>query len=556
MADDVILSIDCGTQSLRTILFESRGRVLGTVKIPYPPYEAPLPGWAEQDPERFWNAIVEGCSRLKEEHPDSFRRIGGIGVTSQRDNAINLGGNGEILRPSITWLDTRAARGSYRPNLLMKGIYQSLGVLEKIYKIQGAGATNWIRENQPEIWEKTWKVAQVSGFINYRLTGRVADTPASLVGHLPFDHKRQAWASSRTLVAKLFPLEAEKRCDVVEPGETIGGLTEAAAGQLGVPSGIPVIACGSDKSCETLGMGAVDTSLASLSFGTTATVEVTTPRYFEPVPFLPAYSAVLPDTWVAEIEIFRGFWMLSWFKEELGERECRIAMESGCIPEEIMNRLLDQEPPGNRGLMLQPYWGASVKDIRAKGSIIGFGDIHGKGSIYRGIVEGLGFALREGLETLERRGRFRCEAVAASGGASQSDRICQITSDILGRPLLRGETSETSALGAAIITAAGMGLYPSITAAAGEMVRHGDRFEPNPDHRAIYDGLYDCYRRIYRNLKGIYADIQRVTGYPEKWDGNHHKNEGEQHGREENVQGIQAGVGGDSSPEGVLPVTF
>ena len=515
MAGEILLSIDCGTQSLRTILFDSRGRVEGAVKTSYPPYDSPQPGRAEQDPERFWDAVVQGCAALKTENPEPFARIKGVGVTSQRDTAINLGPGGEILRPSITWLDTRAARGSYRPNPVMKVIYRLLGVLEKIQKIQSAGATNWIRENQPEIWDKTWKVAQVSGFLNYRLTGRVADTPASLVGHLPFDHHRQAWAKPGTLVAKLFPVEPEKRSDVVAPGDKVGGLTQEAAAALGLPAGLPVIACGSDKACETLGMGVVDTSLASLSFGTTATVEITTSRYFEPMPFLPAYSGILPRTWVAEIEIFRGYWMLSWFKEELGEAEVRAALETGCIPEEIMNRLLDQEPPGNRGLMLQPYWGASVKDIRAKGSIIGFGDVHGKGSIYRGIVEGLGFALRDGLETLERRGRFRCEAVAASGGASQSDQICQITADILGRPLFRGDTCETSALGAAMVTATGIGLYPTLEEAARSMHRRGRVFTPQNGNRDIYDGLFKIYRRIYPRLKGVYNDIQKITGYPE-----------------------------------------
>ncbi len=527
MDAEIILAIDCGTQSLRTILFNHEGRVRGGVKIPYPPYESSRPGWAEQDPGRFWNAVIEGCSRLKLEYPESFSRISGIGVTSQRDNTINIGMGGDILRPSITWLDTRAAEGSYRPNPFIRKLYQGLGVLEKIYKLQASGATNWIIENQPDIWKKTWKIAQVSGFLNYKLTGRVADTPASLVGHIPFDHKRQTWASGNSLISRLFPIEREKLCDILQPGEKVGGLEREAALLLNLPEGLPVIACGSDKSCETLGVGALNTSVASLSFGTTATVEVTTSKYFEPLPFLPAYSAALPGCWVPEIEIFRGFWMLSWFKDELGEKECRIAARDGVIPEEIMNRLLDMEPPGNRGLMLQPYWGASLKDIRAKGSIIGFGDIHGKGSIYRAIVEGLGYGLREGLETLEKRGRFRCGTVAASGGASQSDRICQVTSDILNRPLVKGEIYETSALGAAIITAKGLGFYPDIGAAAGNMVRMGKRFEPNNEHRRIYDGLYKSYSRIYRSLKKIYADIQHVTGYPEKWGGNHNNRKGD-----------------------------
>ncbi|MDC7234414.1 MAG: FGGY-family carbohydrate kinase, partial [Spirochaetales bacterium] len=402
------------------------------------------------------------------------------------------------------------------PNPLMKTAYRIVGKDKTLKKTMGDGKCNWVRENQPEIWADTWKYVQVSGFLNYRLCGgEPFDGAASMVGHIPFDYKKRRWDKANSLKGKLFPLEKEKQYRILEAGEQGGSISASAAARTGLPEGLPVFACGSDKSCETLGMGCLDTGRASLSFGTTATVEVCTRRYFEPLPFLPAYCAALPGAWIPEVEIYRGYWMISWFRDELGHREQEEARKKGCFPEELLDRLLESEPPGCRGLMMQPYWGPSLKDPMAKGSFIGFGDVHTRGSLYRATVEGLGYALRDGLETLEKRGRFKCSEVAASGGASKSDLVCQISADIFDRPLLRGATYETSGLGAAILTAAGLGLFNSIEEAVDEMV-HIDRiFYPRPREAALYSRLFEVYRGIYPRMKHLYHNIQKITGYPE-----------------------------------------
>jgi sugar (pentulose or hexulose) kinase len=515
MKRDKILTIDCGTQSLRTIIFDSSGNILEKEKIEYVPYKTPNPGWAEQDPEVFWNAFILGCRSLKRRNPELFSQIGGVGVTSQRDTMINLAEDGSVLRPAVTWLDTRRADGSYRPNMFMRAAYKAIGMDKVIRKTMRDGKCNWIRENQREIWENTHKYVQVSGFFNYRLCGEAVDSVASMVGHIPFDCKKRDWAASGSLKDKLFPIEKDKQYRLVEAGDPAGGITARAAAETGLAEGVPVIACGSDKSCETLGMGCLDQSIASLSFGTTATVEVTTSKYFEPLPFLPAYCAAYPGAWVPEVEIFRGYWMISWFRDELGHKEQEEAIRTGVLPEELFDRLLESEPPGCMGLMMQPYWGPSLKDPLAKGSFIGFGDTHTRSSIYRATVEGVGYALRDGLENLEKRGKFKSRNIAVSGGASQSDLICQISADIFGRNHVRGRTYETSSLGAAILTSSALGQHQSIDHAVGTMVRYGKIFEPRLENTEIYNRLFEVYKKIYPRLSSLYQEIQTITGYPE-----------------------------------------
>lgn len=514
--ESTILSVDCGTQSLRVILFDAQGKTIAKEKMIYEqPYSSPHAGWAEQDVSVYWQAMKSGITRIKKKHPQVFASLKGMGVTTQRDTLVLIDEQGKALRPAILWLDTRAAHAHYRPKFFMRFLLKSLKLYDKILKVQADGKINWLRENEKPLWKKAHKVLLLSGYFHHRLTGNAVDTAASMVGHIPFKNKKRNWASRFSLESFLLPIEDEKKCSIVESSTPIGHVTQACAKETGLPQGLQVIACGSDKACETIGMGVVDTSMASFSFGTTATVEVCTPKYFEPVFLMPAYCSVLPKSWLAEIEIFRGYWMISWFRDRLAHKEREQALANGMLPENVLDDMLDHSPAGGRGLMLQPYWGASLKDIFAKGSIIGFGEVHGKPDIYRAIIEGLAYSLREGLELMEKKGKFKCEKIAVSGGASQSDRICQITSDILNRPLVRGETTETSALGAAILTAAGIGLYPDTEQAAKAMVRYEKTFFPNKENRKVYDGLYNVYKHIYPALQQMYKEIQKVTGYPE-----------------------------------------
>jgi len=515
--EKTILTLDCGTQSLRALLFGPNGDLLETSRVPYDPYFSEKPGWAEQDPEIFWRSACEACKHLRDSRPDLFGKIAGIGVTTQRNSMVNVDDNGKPLRPAIIWLDQRKARQVYAPRGLMKLIYRSVGMEEVIRKVQTDGKCNWLRQFQLDVWEKTHKYLQVSGFINYRLTGQFRDSVASQIGHIPMHYKKLRWCSKRELNARLFPIEPSKLPELVPPGDVIGTVTKKASQETGIAQGTPVIACGSDKGCETIGMGVVRENAASLSFGTTATVQTTTKRYFEPLRFMPAYPAPIPGHYNPEVEIFRGYWMIAWFKNEFCYREVLEAGELGIEPEEVLNDLLVQVPAGSMGLMVQPYWGPGLKNPSAKGAIIGFGDVHTKAHVYRAVIEGLGYALLDGLHNMERAGGFLAERVAVSGGASQSAEICQITADIFDLPLLRGKTHETSGLGAAIVTCVGLGIHPTFEAAIDRMVKYDSAFEPNPKNVALYRQLYEkVYRKMYAALRPLYRQTRDITGYPER----------------------------------------
>ncbi len=515
-----ILSIDCGTQSLRAIIFSLEGDVLAIEKIKFePPYVSKKPGWAEQDPEVYWESLKIACAKLKQSQPIYFESIVGMGVTTIRDSMVNVDGSGNPLRPLIVWLDQRKAKPVYKPGFGMKLLIKAIGIGDSLSKAQSDGKCNWIKQNQPEIWNKTHKYLQVSGFFNYRLTGEFRESVASQIGRIPFDYKKQKWGNPKELLtfsAKIYRVEKSKLPELIQPGEIIGKITAKASKATNLPEGLPVVACGSDRGCSTIGTGVLHKDMASLSFGTAATIQTTSEKYLEAIRFMPAYPAVVPGLFNPEIEIYRGFWMITWFKNQFAHKEVEEAAKKGIPAEEVLNELLKQSPPGSMGLVAQPFWSPGLSEPAAKGAIIGFGDVHEKQHIYRAVIEGLAFALLEGKEKIEKVSKTKIKKITVSGGASQSDEICQIAADVFNLSLVRGKTVETSGLGAAIIIATGIGEYSSMNEAIKKMVHYEKEFQPNKNNVEIYHRLYkNVYKKMYKKLEPFYHEIRKITGYPE-----------------------------------------
>jgi sugar (pentulose or hexulose) kinase len=225
----------------------------------------------------------------------------------------------------------------------------------------------------------------------------------------------------------------------------------------------------------------------------------------------------VPGAYNTEVMIYRGYWMVSWFKKEFGLRETQIAEKRGMAPEALFDDLIKDIPPGSMGLTLQPYWSPGVKipGPEAKGAIIGFGDVHTRAHIYRAILEGLAYALKEGALRTEKRNKVDISVIRVSGGGSQSRQAMQLTADIFDLPAEKPHTNETSALGAAIDAAVGLGLYPDFPSAVRAMTRVGERYEPNARNRDLYEELYEkVYMKMYQRLAPLYHRIRDITGDP------------------------------------------
>lgn len=514
--EKLILAIDNGTQSIRALLFDLKGQLIAKEKIELEAYFSKNPGWAEQNPEYFWENLVRVCQQLWEQNPSMKKRVVAVALTTQRSTAICLDKQGKALRPAILWLDQRLANIDVPMPIHFRLIFKALRQSDSIDYFRRKAQANWIAQNEPEIWQQTDKFVLLSGYLTYQLTGKMNDSTACTVGYLPFDYKKQQWAAKGDWKWSALPLKPEQLPNLIKPGQQLGKISEQAAIATGIPSGLPLIAAASDKACEVLGSGCYEPSTASLSYGTTATVNTNNTKYIEPLPFIPPYPSAIPQQYNCEVMIYRGFWMVSWFKQQFGLDERNRAKEQGVSAESLFDDLVNQVPPGSMGLMLQPYWSPGIKNLEAKGAILGFGDVHTRAHIYRSILEGLAYALKEGLQTIEKRQKKKITRLVISGGGSQSDAAMQLSADIFNYPTQRPHTYETSGLGAAINAAVGIEEFTDYKQACASMTHSAQVFYPNPDNVALYEQLYSqVYLKLYQKLKPIYHKIKDITGYPE-----------------------------------------
>jgi sugar (pentulose or hexulose) kinase len=517
MSKDLILAIDNGTQSVRAIIFDAQGNSLAKSRIPLQPYLSEQPGWAEQQPQYFWESLAQACQQLWQQAGALRPRLAGVVLTTQRSTLINVDRQGQPLRSAIVWLDQRRTVGLKPVGGLWGLAFRLAGMTETVAYLQAEAEANWISTHQPEIWAQTHKFMFLSGYLTYRLTGRFVDSIGCQVGYMPFDYKGLRWAPKSDWKWQAVPMEDHLLMDLVPPTGHLGEITPQAAEATGIPQGLPLIAAAADKACEMLGAGCLEPHIGCLSYGTTATISTINRRYIEPIPLIPPYPAAVPGSYLLEVQVYRGYWMVSWFKQEFGLHEQVQADQRGVEPEQLFDNLVEQVPPGSMGLILQPYWspGLKVPGPEAKGAIIGFGDVHTRAHLYRAILEGLAYALLEGKERIDRRTGKPITELRISGGGSQSNAAMQLTADIFGLATARPHLYETSALGAAMDGAVGLGLHPDFPAAMKAMTRISQVFEPNAENHRIYAGLYqEVYKTMYHRLQPLYEKIRSITGYP------------------------------------------
>jgi len=513
MPGETILAIDNGTQSVRALIFDLRGNLVAKKRVPIQPYFSKKPGWAEQYPAVFWDGVCEACQALWMMDGVDKSSIVGVGLTTQRSTVINLDKDKKPLRPAIVWLDQRRTENLKPVGGLWGLLFKLAGMKDTVRYLQAEAEINWIKTHQPEIWGRTDKYVYLSGYLTNKLVGKVIDSIGCQVGYFPFDYKKQDWAKASDWKWDAVMVERDMLCELVKPTELLGTITKEAADATGIPEGLPLIATAADKATEVIGAGCLEPHIGCLSYGTTATINTTHKKYVEVIPLIPPYPAAVPGAYSLEVQIYRGFWMVSWFKDEFGQVEKREAERLGIEAEVLFDKLLETVPPGAEGLVLQPYWspGLKIPGPEAKGAVIGFGDVHSRAHFYRAIIEGLAYALREGADRTEKRSHIPITDLRVAGGGSQSPGAMQISADIFGLPVSRPHVYEASGLGAAIDVAVGLNLHPDFRTAVNEMTRLGDTFDPDQKRHEMYTELFEkVYKRMYKQLKPLYNDIREI----------------------------------------------
>ena len=509
--EPLMMTFDFGTQSVRTCIFDKKGECLALSKKKYDPaYYSSKPGYAEMDANYYYDCLCETTKAIVAEHPDLVKRCAGISLSCFRDTAVLLDKDNKLVRPTILWLDQRMAKCEDKLPLLSRVAFSLVGMTEVINVNRRRTPLNWVKENEPDNFNKVSKYIAISTYFIFRLTGNMKDSASSYTGHYPMDYKKRQWYKKpeKHLKGMIFSQRKDQLADLVGGGELCGCITKEAAKDTGLPEGMKLFAGGSDKSCETLGAGVINSSKLAISLGTACTIETTTQKYVEPVTFLPAYPNVLPDLYNMDFQIYRGFWMVNWFLKEFGGRQIADMMSEGPTPVDFDDHL-DQIDPGCNGLLIQPYWGPLLDRPAVKGAMVGFSDSTTIYHIYKSLIEGICFELRAAKEMFEKKLHDTpFKEIRVSGGGARRDEICQIIADVFNLPVYKLQTVEASSLGAAISGFVAVKSFENPEQAVANMVHPGKEFKPNPNNVKIYDEIFkNGYAKLYGSLKKVYKFI-------------------------------------------------
>lgn len=508
----LILTYDVGTQSTRAILVDKQGNIVDKEQVKYEtPYFRRRPGWAEQKTDFYFEHMCAASKPLMARNADKVQDIIACAVTVIRDTLVFLDEEYKPTRDIIHWLDARKCFFDDPFPLWKEAMFDLVGMGKGARVAYRTSKVNWVRQKQPKIWEKTKKIVCLPAYINYKMTGNLVDTPANTLAHIPMDYKRKTWMTKNALTRCLYDVPQEKLYDLVPSGEVIGYITKQAAELTGAPEGLPLIGTGADKGCETLGLSVASPEKAAISFGTSSTIDMYSENYFEPQQFLPSYPSVINKAWNPEIQVYRGFWMLSWFIKEFGDKDREEAKALGVSPEEVLNRKAAEVPAGCQGLMLQPYWTPDILKPDSYGAIIGFSDYHSRYHVYRAIIEGICLELYMSMKSMERRGNKHIRELFVGGGGSKSDLACQILADTFGLPVKRIHTHEACSIGAAMVAFVAKGEFSDFDDAIKSMVHEKDVFMPDSKNHEVYMNMYNnVYRKIYRNVRPLYAKMNSL----------------------------------------------
>ena len=508
--------IDAGTQNIKAFVFDEAGNEVYGEAYCVNPYFATQPGFAEQDAEEYLRITKEVTRSTVENSKVPNSDIAALAITSHRSTIVPVDEHGKPVRPAITWLDERKIDGLKVPGgPLLSLAFRASGMMTKLKEYQRRSKFNWISRYEPDNYNKTHIFLTVSSYIFHALTNEFKDCSSMIVGIFPIDLKGLRWHPWK-VVYEIMGVERSKLPDLVSPIEKAGMVSEEGAKEFGVPSGIPVIIGAGDKQSELLGAGITSSDIAEISYGTAAVIELYSQKYVtHPKMDFFTWGAAIPDSWALEGFVGKGYWMVSWFKKEFAKQEEDEAVEMSMVCEDLLNREMGEVPPGSMGLMLQPYWHPRENDPLSKGAILGFSAEHGKHHIYRAIVEGIAYELRRLGEIIERHSGSKIKELRVGGGGSKSDEIMQITADIFNLPAYRLQTSDLSALGAAIDAAVALKVYRDFPEAVANMVRVTDSFMPNSENAGVYDRLFnEVFRKMYPVLSPLHSKIADITGYP------------------------------------------
>jgi xylulokinase len=438
------------------------------------------------------------CAALREVSSElGAADLRALSITHQRETFACLDDDGRALRPAILWLDTRAT--AQAEALGSSDIHELTGrqpsSTPSFYKLA------WLRAHEPDVMERTAMVADVHAYLAGRLTGEWVSSWSSADPTGLLDVRTFRYAPS---LLEQVGIDERRLPRLVAPGAAVGAVTPAAALETGLPPGLPVIAGGGDGHCAGLGAAVCATGEVYLNLGTAVTLGVHSDRCLTGMAFRTLASPIA-GRWTLEAALASGVHSVEWFRAQvLRDRspEALAALEGQAAA----------APAGADGLLFLPYLVRAETphwDPAARGAWVGLRDHHELGHLYRALLEGITYEQLTVLSMIEEETGTATQRLRLMGGGARSVLWVQLMADIFERPVEVTEHTETTALGAAVLAAAGVGIadQTDVTATARRMSQGWREVQPRTDDRNRYRRMAGAYRELYPALKGVFRQL-------------------------------------------------
>jgi xylulokinase len=497
------LGIDVGTGGTRALIIDAQGKVIASASAEHENFASPRPGWAEQDPRDWWRACGNSVRQALQSSGIKAEDISCVGFSGQMHGAVLLDSSDEVVRPAIIWCDQRSEAQS-------RELEEMFGRENLIRLTCNPPLTNftltkvlWVRETEPQNWQRVAHVMLPKDYVRFRLTGERAIDMADASGTLLLDVTNRRWSKevlgktgiSENLLPALF-----------ESPHVCGKISAAGAQATGLRAGTPVVAGAGDQAAGAVGMGIARAGAVSATIGTSGVVFASTDRpALDPAGRLHTFCHAIPGRWhVMGVTQSAGL-SLRWYRDQFGAASPGIAKKDGRDPYEIFSEEAATAPAGSLGAFWTPYlMGERTPhlDPSARAALVGLTASHTRAHVIRAILEGVAFSLKDSFTIFEEM-KIPVTSIRLGGGGARSPLWRQIQADVYNHEVEIVAAEEGAAYGAAILAGTGAKAWSSVEEACEAVVRVAKKISPNAKDASTMQAAYKTYRKIYPALREL-----------------------------------------------------
>ena len=500
-----LIGLDIGTTALKAAVFDTSGKLLAVSTQEYS-LLTPQVNYVEETGEVYWNALKNAVKDLNEKYPFDREDEAALAISAQGETLFFLDEKGKLLRNAIVWMHNRAQEEA-------RQLKEKFGD-ETCYKVTGqvsfepcwpASKILWVKNHEPEVFQKTRKFLLIEDYFIYRLTGLYATEGSLVCSSTYWDiREKRYWKEMLDYIG----ISESQLAPVYESGEAVGTIKKETAEELGLPVNLTVCTGALDQAAGAIGAGNCREGFFSETIGAALAICAPVSRpVWDPNRKMPLHYFAVADTYM--IHTFtNGGMTLRWFRDKF----CPVEMQAQKLGIEDAYNMISKEagqiPPGSDGLIMLPHLaGSNAPDVnaRAKGVWFGFTLQHTRAHFMRSVMESLGYIVKRNIDSLADMG-IQVKEIRSLGGGSKSQIWNQIKADICQIPLETVTSVEAASLGAAILAGKGTGVFEDIYQAVESMVDIKRRTEPDPENAEIYRQGYQMYQKLFRDLEGCFEE--------------------------------------------------